>query len=82
MSPRLPVSPSPRLPVSPSPGYAAKTGSEWVQNGTTRRLVFGFTGWSEVGHVAAYDSQGFFHPPFSGVVIGWVGPGTQRLKSR
>ena len=28
-------------------GYAAKTGSEWVQNGTTRRLVFGFTGWAE-----------------------------------
>jgi len=28
-------------------GYAAKTGSEWVQSGSTRRLVFGFTGWSE-----------------------------------
>lgn len=28
-------------------GYAAKTGSEWVQSGSSRRLVFGFTGWSE-----------------------------------
>eukprot|EP00040_Diaphanoeca_grandis_P025493 m.141267 g.141267 ORF g.141267 m.141267 type:complete len:650 (-) comp30173_c0_seq1:53-2002(-) len=28
-------------------GYAAKTGSEMVQSGTTRRVVFGFTGWSE-----------------------------------
>lgn len=28
-------------------GYAAKTGSTMVQSGSTRRLVFGFTGWSE-----------------------------------
>jgi len=28
-------------------GYAAKTGSTWVQSGQTRRLVFGFTGWQE-----------------------------------
>jgi len=28
-------------------GYAAKTGSTMIQNGTTRRVVFGFTGWSE-----------------------------------
>jgi beta-fructofuranosidase len=28
-------------------GYAAKTGSAWVQSGTARRLVFGFTGWQE-----------------------------------
>ena len=28
-------------------GYAAKTGSTWVQNDHTRRLVFGFTGWNE-----------------------------------
>ena len=26
---------------------AAKTGSTWVQTGASRRLVFGFTGWSE-----------------------------------
>ena len=25
----------------------AKTGSTWVQSGASRRLVFGFTGWSE-----------------------------------
>lgn len=28
-------------------GYAAKTGSSMVQSGSTRRLVFGFTGWQE-----------------------------------
>lgn len=28
-------------------GYAAKTGTTWVQSGDARRLVFGFTGWSE-----------------------------------
>ena len=28
-------------------GYAAKTGSAWVQEGGSRRLVFGFTGWQE-----------------------------------
>ena len=28
-------------------GYAAKTGSTWVQTGASRRLVFGFTGWQE-----------------------------------
>jgi len=28
-------------------GYAAKTGSTMIQSGATRRLVFGFTGWSE-----------------------------------
>lgn len=28
-------------------GYAAKTGSTMEQSGTTRRVVFGFTGWSE-----------------------------------
>lgn len=28
-------------------GYAAKTGSAWVQSGIARRLVFGFTGWQE-----------------------------------
>jgi hypothetical protein len=28
-------------------GYAAKTGTTWVQQGSSRRLVFGFTGWSE-----------------------------------
>ena len=26
-------------------GYAAKSGSTWVQSGRSRRLVFGFTGW-------------------------------------
>jgi beta-fructofuranosidase len=28
-------------------GYAAKTGSEMIQTGSSRRLVFGFTGWQE-----------------------------------
>jgi beta-fructofuranosidase len=28
-------------------GYAAKTGSTMIQSGSTRRVVFGFTGWSE-----------------------------------
>ena len=28
-------------------GYAAKSGSSLVQSGQTRRLLFGFTGWSE-----------------------------------
>jgi len=28
-------------------GYAAKTGSTWIQTGASRRVVFGFTGWSE-----------------------------------
>jgi len=28
-------------------GYAAKTGTTWVQSGAGRRLVFGFTGWKE-----------------------------------
>lgn len=28
-------------------GYAAKSGAEWVQSGQSRRLMFGFTGWSE-----------------------------------
>ena len=28
-------------------GYAAKTGSTIVQNDTSRRVVFGFTGWAE-----------------------------------
>jgi len=28
-------------------GYAAKTGTTFVQGGDSRRLVFGFTGWSE-----------------------------------
>lgn len=28
-------------------GYAAKTGTSWVQTNETRRLVFGFTGWQE-----------------------------------
>lgn len=28
-------------------GYAAKSGSTLVQSGSSRRLIFGFTGWSE-----------------------------------
>jgi hypothetical protein len=28
-------------------GYAAKTGSSWVQSAYSRRLVFSFTGWLE-----------------------------------
>eukprot|EP00041_Stephanoeca_diplocostata_P025899 m.689277 g.689277 ORF g.689277 m.689277 type:complete len:118 (+) comp22846_c0_seq29:89-442(+) len=28
-------------------GYAAKTGTSMVQSGTSRRVVFGFTGWKE-----------------------------------
>ncbi len=28
-------------------GYAAKSGSAWVQSGGARRLLFGFTGWQE-----------------------------------
>lgn len=28
-------------------GYAAKSGSTFVTNGTSRRVVFGFTGWTE-----------------------------------
>jgi sucrose-6-phosphate hydrolase SacC (GH32 family) len=28
-------------------GYAAKTGTSWVQTNETQRLVFGFTGWQE-----------------------------------
>ena len=28
-------------------GYAAKTGTTWIQSGSSRRLVFGFTGWQE-----------------------------------
>lgn len=28
-------------------GYAAKTGSSFVQSGSSRRVVFGFTGWIE-----------------------------------
>lgn len=28
-------------------GYAAKTGSTMIQSSTTRRVLFGFTGWSE-----------------------------------
>ena len=28
-------------------GYAAKTGSTLVQNGSSRRVMFGFTGWAE-----------------------------------
>eukprot|EP00041_Stephanoeca_diplocostata_P025894 m.689101 g.689101 ORF g.689101 m.689101 type:complete len:673 (+) comp22846_c0_seq14:395-2413(+) len=32
-------------------GYAAKTGTSMVQSGTSRRVVFGFTGWKEPTYI-------------------------------
>jgi sucrose-6-phosphate hydrolase SacC (GH32 family) len=46
-------------------GYAAKSGSSIVQSGSSRRVVFGFTGWApaegwEVGHTAKPGDCGRF----------------------
>lgn len=46
-------------------GYAAKSGSSIVQSGSSRRVVFGFTGWApaegwEIGHAASPGDCGRF----------------------